>query len=321
MAEKPEVTRSRQILFRYIENLFKYLNNQAYCFTSGAFVIEDNPIAGHERGELSELLFSITPLAYPAVRSHKTYLTNREDPVYETKLSSDCLSRISVNCNIGGITAANSFVMVKWFPFATGGKNYIFLKPETSCGSNNPGHAKDALIKKGTSLLKKATISTGFSSPPIKRPYQQIISRREDCRNFADDPCLYTQSDVVRQLQQDPHLPFMMFKTTKIIDGTNESTHFNKETYVRRGDEVFIIEPVSRFILKTIRESKIFKVDDADLIDHEYVTITNTPAAAAASAARGGMKSTKKSKNKKSKTKRSKKRNLKYKKSKTYKNK
>lgn len=272
---------NRTLIKNYVVSLFKYLSNQAYCFTSGAFVIQDN------NARLLRLLMNNLTVERPAVKSHTKFLNESSDLVYETRF--DCANGASVvvNCRINGKTAVNEFKMIKWYPFTENGNSYIYMKPETSCGSNNPTHAFDASYKKMTNLFSKNKDNKNQSqrsqsqsqSQNMKRPYDGVISRREDCEKFKNDPCVFNTPDILSAQRADPQLPFMMFKNVSIVYGPNDIRTFsNKETYTRKGDEVFIIQPVNEFILNAINndddDNRNIRVFDADFINHDIVTIS-----------------------------------------------
>jgi hypothetical protein len=260
---------NREKLYKYIQCLFTFLDNKVYCFNSGAFVIEDND------QELFNLLYNILPHEHPAISSHTTYLTDKrifklKSSVFETKFSIDCNLTVEVECDINNEKKTNTFKMIKWYTFKNGDNHYIFIKPETTCGSNNFEHILDATKKKYIDNLYTPNLDKKL----VKTPYTQIISRREDCKKFKNDPCLYNKLQNIDK-------PFLMFRNTiimyynKIMEKTSQTTYSNIETYKRKGDEVFIIEPVSKFILETIHSNRVFVVQYVDDINYNTIKITN----------------------------------------------
>jgi len=142
----------------YVSNLHEYLG--PYCFTNGAFVIEDD-------GSLLALLNKYNPTKINgSFKSHTSFLTDPSQPIYE------CRINITLLCN-GCVPNATDKVTdknVKWYPFSQNGQNYIFLKLEghptfNEYGTINTTHAYRFVRRH---FLKK-TVGT-------------CAKRREDCK-------------------------------------------------------------------------------------------------------------------------------------------
>ena len=250
-----QVTELSQKIQTYLTHLFKYITPK-YCFVSGAFVIQDNHL------KLYNILKSYYKLAkrYPAFASHlkysnKTKVVNSANPYLKEVIFEK--GRVSVTCDSAvkseGIT--RHFRMVKWYKFnqTKGGKRntYIYLKPETSSGSNNREHVGNFMSKKeNTKKIPLAAERSPRSKSPSRRHGNNpdyLLYRREDCDNPKYASCQY--SSAKKQ-------PYEFYANTHI----SGKTVSNVETYKRQGDEVFIPNEVSDFLVDMVEQEKEIEV-------------------------------------------------------------
>ena len=257
---KSEDNEKKEKIKKYIKLLFEYLGAE-YCFTSGAFVIQDN------KGGLLKLLKNThkTRLSKRIVPrnllSHTSFLDKnikkRDIKLYETRFK----KKVNISCKCtknkstskktnnkhskqsiqleGGArsnTSSNNnleasirFKIIKWYSFKHNNNKFIFIKPEDSA-TVSMKHLKYAAKRY---VLKKSKISC--------RKH-----RREDC--IKDNNCFFFKTNIPRNYKM-------------IIKKGGESEEI-VETYKRKGDEVFIAETISLYILHIIknkRKGKIFK--------------------------------------------------------------
>jgi len=222
------MTDKRETIQQYVKSLFTYLD--VFCFVSGAFVIEEN-----KDRKLYNLLSSAPDkytlnLSKYKLITHDQYMTassilmeiHMEDyPIVVT-----CKNNDDTPCE-----KTNTFLNIKWYSFEQSGRTFIYLKPETF-PSTSISHLNEAISRY---FLKKQNVSC-------------IQPRREDC--IKDKACKYTTSNSNDR-------PYRMFKTT-IIDNKE---YDNVESYFRQGDEAFIIEPVSTFIINEITKGETISVE------------------------------------------------------------
>jgi len=194
----------------YLHHLFKFLDK--YCFIKGAFVIEDT------EGRLFELLNGVTMYTMNLTKlgsrfeTHTTYKDTY--PLMEIDVR---LYPIIVECTAEKCKMVRTFGSFKWYRFTNNGKQFIFIKPERS---------PTLTLIHGVYAVNRYILKSG-------KQVECIQHRREDCGR--DNNCDYTRS----------LLPYRNFKTV-IIRGV---AHQVTETYQRKGDEAFILEKVSHFIL------------------------------------------------------------------------
>jgi hypothetical protein len=204
---------------KYFENLFKFLNK--YCFIKGAFVIEDNS------DKLLDLLTNVedqTDLTGLHLETHTIY-KDKEHHLMEMNLEPHS---ITVNCRADkNCERSRQYKSFKWYRFHYRGQKFIFVKPET---------APTLTFTHGSNSFNRYIVKSA------KKEEDCLRHRREDCS--IDYNCDYTIGDP---------LPYRNFEHV-IINGI---TYVVRETYERKGDEAFIIEPVSEFIIDSINRDEI----------------------------------------------------------------
>jgi len=242
---------------KYLQYLFKYITKK-YCFTSGAFVIEDND------KQLYSLLIRYYRVAgfAPYISSHTRYRTNVTKGVKEVLFGD---KTVVANCRdptatMGGVT--REFRMVKWYRFKKNGRSYIYLKPETTSGSNSREHVL-AYMNSGrnqTNAVQAHVITQEEIDNDINEQsneYNYRLYRREDCDKLqyrTTAPCRYNQP-------RDNTRPYEFYSNTLIDDKGNITDVNNIETYQRKGDEIFIPFEVNNYLLKLIFNNQNFGVD------------------------------------------------------------
>ena len=215
----------------YIRHLYAYLGD-AYCFLSGAFVIQD------DNGILFELLQNTNKKKRKLLQSHTTYFQGKENPhpdfgFYETILN----SKLVINCSCHDKEPDTRDVRsIKWYKFIDNGISFIYLKPESS-PTITTRHAFEALNRY---VIGNPNVSCR-------------IPRREDC--YKDKTgCIFTGDKD---------------KTSKnynaILYKREGDTYYNQEaiqeTYNRKGDEVFIPSTINTYIVNNIDNTSIFEYD------------------------------------------------------------
>lgn len=229
----------------YIQNLFIYTTQ--FCFTSGAFVIEDND------ENLLNLLNSNKNSKIGSKRrvTHNKYMTDKS---YQYEIHLPESSWITVNCGQGEskeMKASRVFRNIKWYQFIQSRQKYIYLKPE-DFGTFSIPHVKNAIDRYVLHTYKEGNRKT----------------RREDC-----------EKDKVKcRFDQVQTRPFEMFGRTVILDAEGNPIEeiSNIETYTRKGDEVFITEPVSVFMLN-LQNQPFRPHPDTDRINGTVVYLQDRP--------------------------------------------
>lgn len=229
----------------YIQNLFIYTTQ--FCFTSGAFVIEDN----------DENLFGLLnsnknfKLGLKKSITHNKYMTDKN---YQYEINLPKSYWITVNCGQGesdDMKASRVFRNIKWYQFIQSEIKYIYLKPE-DFKTISLAHAKNALFRHVLQINNDGKRKT----------------RREDCEKDKSK-CRF---DLVQTR------PFEMFGRTVILDAEGNPIEDidNTETYTREGDEVFITEPVSVFMLN-LQNQPFRPHPDTDRINGTVVYLQDRP--------------------------------------------
>lgn len=206
---------------KYFDNLFKFLNK--YCFIKGAFVIADDD---------EKLLNLLTDIEDTKYKTDLTALNLESHIIYKDKLehlmemnleshpiTANC--KADVNC-----TRTRIYKSFKWYKFYDNGHKFIFVKPERE---------PTLTLEHGKYAINRYWRESG------KKVEDCMRHRREDC--YKDDNCDYIGEP----------LPYRNFKQVII----NNIAYDVEETYKRKGDEAFIIEPVSEFIIDLINNGAI----------------------------------------------------------------
>jgi len=146
----------KNVLNDYVSNLHRYLG--PYCFTKGAFVIEDDGtllelLNKYKRGEING-----------EFRSHKSFLIGN-NPIFE------CDVDLHLECDGCQPNTKDKVHVknIKWYPFQQGSQKYIFFKLE--------GHP---------TFSKMGTVNVSHAIQYIKRVLFDkegpCKKRREDCK-------------------------------------------------------------------------------------------------------------------------------------------
>jgi len=210
----------------YMSYLFKFLGK--YCFIKGSFVIADNNSKLYNFLKYADAkISSIVP-----IESHTIYKNDPTEPLREINLQSvpftiNCAS--DINCRL-----SRTCRIIKWYRFVQNGNTFIFIKSE-----------------------REPTVSLAHAYNATQR--YLVKPKNEDCLKHRREDCEIVDHNC--DFEGKP-LPYRMFPTV-IIDGTENPV---SETYNRQGDEAFIIQPVSEFIIDTISDATdiTFQYDNFD---------------------------------------------------------
>jgi hypothetical protein len=184
-----------------------------YCFIKGSFVIADNNSQLYNFLNYADKRISTKPLS----ETHTIYKNDPNESLKEIELTHypfviNCKS--DENCKL-----SRECKVIKWYRFFENGNSFIFIKPERE-PSRTFTHNLNAFQRYALKI----------NTPDC------LQHRREDC--YRESNCDNT----------DNYLPYRMFPSVII----NETEYEVVETYSRRGDEAFIIEPVSEFIIYAV---------------------------------------------------------------------
>lgn len=243
----------------YLLNLHKYLG--PYCFTSGAFVVEDdndkllnflNPTMARvpsvrnifkTEKSIGRTEYRIIPWG---LRSHTDFFVEGKNTLYEYDI------RLTISCY--GCDSKNIKVKnLKWYPFTQhvddepNPKKFVYLKFE-GYPTFEYEHIKSALFRYGLGIDKKG-----------------CPKRREDCRIDKKDPCRINQK-VVNPITQtnapNDFFPYN-FEGYRIVEKKTENKVIPIiENYNRVGDEFFVPLSVSEYFLKKLNQQIIFTFKD-----------------------------------------------------------
>jgi hypothetical protein len=158
----------KNVLNDYVSNLHRYLG--PYCFTKGAFVIEDD-------GSLFALLDKNKRQDINGeFRSHKSFLKDTE-PIFECDIDlylecNECLPNTKAKAHVKNI---------KWYPFQQGSQKYIYFKLE-----GHPTFSKMGTVNVSHAIQYAKKILFDKEGPCKKR--------REDCKPGKD--CLSNAKEL-----------------------------------------------------------------------------------------------------------------------------
>ena len=233
------------LVHNYIKFLFQYLGNK-YCFLSGAFVIEDfdgilfhilyiesnstyrNLLSSHTKyNQYSKGILKKGLSFIPGSHSLSKYLGIDEPEFLLQELEYPEL-KIGCQCPDGGRTEERTFRSCKFYKFIQNGRQFLYLKPE-DYSSITFHHA--------TSAINKYVFN----------------NQNKSCRNDRREDCKEKSCRSKEISQQEPSL-FENYKTVQIYNKEkNAYENINiselKEKYNRDGDEVYIPQRISNFIL------------------------------------------------------------------------
>lgn len=230
----------------YFEMLHKYLDT--FCFTQGSFIIQDN----------NNKLYNLLKTCSHSINfntTHRSFFKKGESEFMELSFTDDnitinCNDRRQPNCRIPGVKK-----LVKWYKFTENGNTFIFAKLEREAESLSVAHASNKLSKMFFGAHDNC-----------------LQSRREDCSKYKN--CKYNP-------ENPPLIGTLDFYKKTVIeykDKRGNQTFENNDTYSRVGDEMFIIQPVSEFIIETIDNNKDFNAvqfsQGNELFDFETIKIS-----------------------------------------------
>jgi len=224
-------------IIKYFSMLSKYLDS--YCFFSGSFIIQDNNETLYNLLNNNTLNVNITTTQY----THRGFWTENYSIFNEISFIPESLI---INCN----NLSQEKKLVKWYRFKkcinSCKDKFIFAKLEREAESRSITHMWNYVTKK-------------FIFAPNNE-----YNRREDCNKI----CRYNINTAT-----DYNKPFEFYKTTSIKYENEYNIIINNEKYERLGDEMFIIEPVSEFIINCINENKEIDIKQ-DAIDSNNIIIS-----------------------------------------------
>ena len=163
----------KNVLNDYVSNLHRYLG--PYCFTKGAFVIEDD-------GTLFALLDKNKRRDINGeFRSHKAFLKDTE-PIFECDIDlylecNECMPNTKANAHVKNI---------KWYPFQQGSQKYIYFKLE-----GHPTFSKMGTVNVSHAIQYAKKILFDKEGPCKKR--------REDCK---PNDCLSNAEELNHKFYQ-----------------------------------------------------------------------------------------------------------------------
>ena len=234
------------IIYNYLKHLYAYLGD-AYCFLSGAFIIQDNDsLFEHLQNTNNKKKRS------KILQSHTTYFQGTENPhpelaFYETILN----NKLVVNCSCPDKEEPDTRVIqsIKWYKFIDNDISLIYLKPESS-PTITTRHVLEAL-----------------SRYAIGNPNKSCrIPRREDCHKDKTG-CIF----IGNEAETSKNYNAILYKREGETDYSRELI---QDSYNRKGDEVFIPSTINTYILNNIVNSNIFDYDQNDIILVNPISIT-----------------------------------------------
>lgn len=230
--ENEDIVNNKYKIKNYIENIYKFLGDK-YCFVSGAFVIED------DQQDLLALLqsvknYSLKLLGTSLMYSHTKYKLSGQQ-IYEIHFSDKYNFILNCRCTSVDDHISRPVRNIKWYPFNTSDKKYIYLKLE-NYPTKTLGHLLEAKDRYGKG-----------------KKQQCVKSRREDCDKEKED------GEQCRYRSADPNKPFESYETI-LIEGV---THNALETYVRKGDEEFIPQVLNDYLIYNNDKNLLFEYDEA----------------------------------------------------------
>jgi len=214
----------KNVLNDYVSNLHRYLG--PYCFTKGAFVIEDD-------GTLLELLNKNKRAQINGLfRSHKSFLQGSE-PIFE------CDIDLYLECDgcQPGMKDRVHVKNIKWYPFDQNAKKYIYFKLEGHPTFSKMGSVSTVNVSHAIQYAKKVLFD---KEGPCKK-------RREDCK---PKDCLSNAKELNHKFyQMDQNVPVAI-----------------EESHTRAGSEIFIPLGVSQYFLKNIDKKMNFQFQNGTVM-------------------------------------------------------
>lgn len=215
----------KNVLNDYVSNLHRYLG--PYCFTKGAFVIEDD-------GSLLDLLNKNKRSEINGYfRSHVSFLQGSE-PIFECDVD---LYLECIGCEPGTVDRVH-VKNIKWYPFEQNAKKFIYFKLEGHPTFSKVGRVSVINVPHAIQFAKRHYF--GRNEGPCKK-------RREDCK---EKDCLSNAKELNHkwyQIQQE--VPVAI-----------------EENYTRAGSEMFIPLGVSQYFLKNIDKKMNFQFNNGTVM-------------------------------------------------------
>lgn len=271
-------------IIRYVNLLYKFLGDK-YCFTSGAFVIQDND------EELYNLLYSVYDenLTDIGVYTHTIFKDNSEI-LYEIHFKKKQLNiDIECKCLDGTKNTKNTRKIknIKFYKFINNNINFVYLKLESTT-TFNPIHLKH-MIKRHYNIENESCVD----------PRREDCSTHENCKYYKDESNKIKKNyskrlfgliknysnkensnpnikviddtyDILLDLNKEP-APVTEKKSYDIVKIKNKECDIS-ETYLRKGDEFFIPYCINEFFINNIEDDNIiFEFDN----DNNTINIRN----------------------------------------------
>lgn len=270
ISEEEKVIIKKKII-RYVNLLYKFLGDK-YCFTSGAFVIQDND---YKLYKLLSLVIDVD-LTGMYIKTHTIFKDNNEK-MYEIHFP-----ELSFKSNIICKCQDNKFILrkmqnIKFYKFTNNNNKLIYLKLE-----DYPTFDKDHIFQ-------------GFNRYVLNDENKScVLPRREDCnhekrkncnyykdestKNYINNNPLFTlnkndsnkenfnpnidqdnidKDDILLDLNEEQEpvtVNTELKKSYDIVKINNEECNIS-ETYVRKGDEFFIPYCINDFFINIINNN------------------------------------------------------------------
>jgi len=215
----------KNVLNDYVSNLHRYLG--PYCFTKGAFVIEDDGtllelLNKNKRGEING-----------EFRSHKSFLIG-DNPIFE------CDIDLHLECDGCQPNTKDKVHVknIKWYPFQQGSQKYIFFKLEGHPTFSKMGRFSVINISHAIQYAKRHYF--GRNEGPCKQ-------RREDCK----------EKDCLSNAKELNHKKYKIEQEEPVAV---------VESHTRAGSEIFIPLRVSQYFLKNIDKKMDFQFDNGTVM-------------------------------------------------------
>lgn len=262
-----EIQEKKEKIIRYVNLLYKFLGDK-YCFTSGAFVIQDND------NKLHTLLSSVYDenLTEKGVYTH-TIFKDDSDIMYEIHFTEKQLnSEIKCKC-LDGTINTRKIKNIKFYKFINNNINFVYLKLESTTTFNTI-HLKHMIKKHYFNIENKSCVIPrredcnhkkrknckfyNDDSKKIKKNFSGIIIKL--IRNYSNkensNPNIYPfdTDDIPLDLNEDINTELK--KSYDIVKINDEECDIT-ETYFRKGDEFFIPYCLNEFFINNIEDNYI----------------------------------------------------------------
>ena len=263
-------------IIRYVNLLYKFLGDK-YCFTSGAFVIQDND------EELYNLLLSVYDknLTDNFVYTHTIFKDNSEK-MYEINFPGESFnSKIICKC-LDGTYTTRIMQNIKFYKFINNNINFIFLKLEDYPTFNlkhfEQGIERYVFNKENKSCVYPRREDCSIhknckyykdESNKIKKNYSKRLfgliknysNKENNNPNIEVNDDIDDTDDILLDLNKEP-ASVTEKKSYDIVKIKNKECDIS-ETYLRKGDEFFIPYCINEFFINNIEDDNIiFEFDN-----------------------------------------------------------